>query len=175
MNAGNVDNTTTRIVEFMKKKIVSPQRRIARDGQKVYCRFNCGKKCPRSGIHSHELHHCPNNPNRRTRIFGREACPVCGKTYDKHYLRQHLFTQHTATAAQIYGASTASPRPAALRPARSKVALGDVGPPAKSKNKKVVREEPAKLIEIPSSVGKRSSPGTKRESVLARMKKLGLG
>ena len=162
----------TRIAEFMRKRQSSPQRRVARDGKKIYCRFNCGKKCTRSGIHSHELHHCPNNPDRKPRNFGREPCPVCGKTYDKYYLRQHPFTQHTAIATQIYGTTTASPQPT-LRPTRPEAALANRSP---KKKKSGVREQPAtKLIEMPSSVGKRISPETKRERVLAQMKKLGLG
>ena len=171
-----MNDKNTRIVEFMQKRQSSPQRRVARDGQKVYCRFNCGKKCTRSGIHSHELYHCPNNVNRKARQFGREACPVCGKTYDKHYLRQHLFTQHTAIATQIYGTTTTSPQPTS-RPMRSEAALRKHDANRSPQKKKSgVREQPAtKLIKMPSSVGKQISPATKRERVLAQMKELGLG
>lgn len=173
MNAGKDANT--RVVEFMKKrKVSSPQRRVSRDGQKVYCRFNCGKKCTRSGIHSHELHHCPNNPNRKARNFGREACPVCGQIYDRHYLRQHLFTQHTAIAAQIYNGATREPSPGATE-TEAAVGKRDRSPAKRNKSKVVVREAPAKAVEMPSAVGMRISPQTKRETVLAQLKQRGLG
>ena len=172
------DAANVKLVEFMhRRRNSSPQRRVSRDGQHVYCRFNCGKKCTRQGIHSHELYHCKNNPDRRPREFGREACPVCGKTLDEHYLRQHMFTQHTAAAVKTYNNPIAQSIPVAktqLKPSRSpapQVAKqrANSSPPMAARTKKVSREHQAstRRIEVPSMVGKNSGPSAQARKALS--------
>ena len=61
----------------------------------------CGKVCSHKGTYEHLRHHCPNNSKRTPRVFGRIACPICGKRYNEHYLRVHMATQHAGQKAPI--------------------------------------------------------------------------
>ena len=173
----------SKVIEFMSRRRRSPSRRVSRDGRKVYCRFGCGKKCTRNSIHSHELYHCPRNPERRPREFGREACPVCGKVLDKHYMRQHLFTQHTATAVRIYN-DNGSPAPSKSSPqaVHGRQISSRKSSSAASRSNRAYHEEQRrvpsqKVIDLPSSSSrsKAGSPDPGQRAFLAAMKKLGLG
>ena len=61
----------------------------------------CGKVCSEKGLYEHIRHHCPKNAKRTPRVFGRETCPICGKTFNAHYMRVHMATQHTGERAVI--------------------------------------------------------------------------
>ena len=61
----------------------------------------CGKVCSSKGIYEHMRHHCPRNSKRTPRVFGRIACPICGKNYNAHYMRVHMATQHAGKKAPI--------------------------------------------------------------------------
>ena len=61
----------------------------------------CGKVCSPKGLYEHIRHHCPKNAKRTPRVFGRKACPICGKTFNAHYMRVHMATQHTGERAVI--------------------------------------------------------------------------
>ena len=54
----------------------------------------CGKLLSAKGVWEHERHHCPKNPNRKKRSFGKSRCKVCGGVYHAAGLRAHMATQH---------------------------------------------------------------------------------
>lgn len=54
----------------------------------------CGKLCTAKSVYEHERHHCPKNPHRKKRKFGKAACRICGKMYHAAGLRTHMATQH---------------------------------------------------------------------------------
>ena len=56
----------------------------------LYCR----KRCTSKGVYEHERHHCPKNPNRRKRSWGKVKCRVCGQMYHSAGLRTHMALQH---------------------------------------------------------------------------------
>ncbi len=185
------------IIEVTRGRSASPKRRVSRTG-KVYCRFGCGKKCTRGGIHSHELHHCPRNPVRKKREFGREPCVICGKILDRHYMRVHMATQHAGAALGIRSLSPVAPstRQVSASPRRGPAVCSAQGPSpqgrgsspnraAVSARTKGIREPNPKTgcggqpetIEIPASLagGPRMSPAVRREEISKVMRRLGLG
>ncbi len=170
-----------KIIEFVNRRRSPTKRRVSRDGQKVYCKFGCGKKCTKNGIHSHELHHCPRNPQRKPREFGREACPICGKMLDKHYLRQHLYTQHTAAAVKIYnnslhsGAAVATARPRAPLPSPPKYNTTSTKAAPSKEHLREPKATNTRVIAIPSSMAsKNTSPATKRKNIWDATRNAGL-
>ena len=53
------------------------------------------------GCAEHERHHCPKNPNRRKRTFGKSTCIHCGKRLHSAGLRAHIATQHPDQFAKM--------------------------------------------------------------------------
>ena len=60
----------------------------------------CGKRCTSKGVYEHERHHCPKNPHRKKRSWGKLKCRVCGQIYHAAGLRTHMATQHPAEFAK---------------------------------------------------------------------------
>ena len=170
---------------------------------KVYCRLACGKKCTKGGIHSHELHHCPRNPNRKERQFGRERCLICGKDLHGHYLRAHMATQHPGVVPGRPGSSPmaqptrevpSSPRRDAIVCSTQRSPSGRGSSPdkagaaaAQTVRTNVVREPnpkggcgrqlPAKSVELPASLagGQCMSPADRRAEIAKVIRRMGLG
>ena len=63
--------------------------------------LHCGKMLTARGCAEHERHHCPKNPNRRKRTFGKSTCIHCGKRVHSNGLRAHIATQHPAEFAKM--------------------------------------------------------------------------
>ena len=194
----DANERSAKIIEVTRGRSASPKRRVSRTG-KVYCRFGCGKTCTRGGIHSHELHHCPRNPVRKKREFGREPCVICGKILDRHYMRVHMATQHAGAALGIRSLSPVVPstrQKVSTSPRKGPAVCSAQGPSpggrgsspngaAVSARTKVVREPDSKIgdggqlktIDIPASLsgGPRMSPAVRREEISNVMRRLGLG
>ena len=62
--------------------------------------LHCGKLFSKHGVYEHERHHCPKNPERRKRSFGKTKCKICGEIYHAAGLRAHMATQHPAEFAR---------------------------------------------------------------------------
>ena len=65
-------------------------KRSPRDTKCLYC----GKLCTAKSVYEHERHHCPKNPHRKKRSFGKLQCHVCGQLYHAAGLRTHMAVQH---------------------------------------------------------------------------------
>ena len=70
-----------------------PKASAKRSPKDTKCLY-CGKRCTSKGVYEHERHHCPKNPNRKKRSFGKVQCRVCGELYHKAGLRTHMAIQH---------------------------------------------------------------------------------
>ena len=184
---------SSKIIDI-RQRTPSPSRRVSRTG-KVYCRFGCGKKCTKGGIHSHELHHCPRNPNRKERQFGRERCVICGKNLHGHYMRVHMATQHPGVVQGSPGSSPMAPPTfeVASSPRRTAIVRGtrrSLSPDkaaAQTVRTKVVREPnpkgghghqfPASSVQFPASLagGQSVSPAVRRAEIAKVIRRMGLG
>ena len=181
----------------IRQRTPSPSRRVSRTG-KVYCRFGCGKKCTKGGIHSHELHHCPRNPNRKERQFGRERCVICGKNLHGHRTRVHMATQHAGVTLGMRSLSPVVPsaRQVSTSPRRnasvcstqrSPRARGSSPDKAAAAQTVIIREPnpkggcgrqlPAKSVELPASLagGQCMSPAVRRAEIAKVIRRMGLG
>ena len=81
----------------------------------------CGKRCTSKGVYEHERHHCPKNPHRKKRSFGKVKCRVCGQRYHAAGLRAHMATQHP----QEFAKEKARKRPSSKAAMRRRVARAE--------------------------------------------------
>ena len=73
----------------------------------------CGRLFSKKGVYEHERCHCPKNPNKKKRSFGRVKCKICGEMYHEAGLRAHMATQHPIEFAR--GKANRKPSRAAKR------------------------------------------------------------
>ena len=102
----------------MKQTKSMPKR--AQSPQDTPCLY-CGKKFTSKGVYEHERNHCPKNPNRKKRIFGKLQCRVCKQFYHAAGLRTHMAIQHPLE----YANDKARKRPSSKAAMRRRVARAE--------------------------------------------------
>ena len=96
----------------MRRILANRETNMTKRKKEAPCLY-CGRLFSKKGVYEHERCHCPKNPNKKKRSFGRVKCKICGEMYHEAGLRAHMATQHPIEFAR--GKANRKPSRAAKR------------------------------------------------------------